>query len=90
MTTLQEYLAGTDPTNSASAFKITSVTPSSPGYTVTWQSVAGKQYQVQSTDDMGTPFAVLSGTIAAAGATTSYTDGTASGRRFYKVSLVTP
>jgi hypothetical protein len=90
MSNLQEYLAGTAANDPTSVFKISAVTPQGGGFVVTWQSVSNKTYQVQSTDDLGTPFAPLSGTITAAGATTSYTDGTAAGQRFYKVSLVVP
>jgi len=46
---LQELLAGTDPTNRASAFRITSVTPEGDGLRVTWTCVAGHTYALQGT-----------------------------------------
>ncbi|HUK84069.1 MAG TPA: glycoside hydrolase family 15 protein [Verrucomicrobiae bacterium] len=86
---LQEYMAGTDPTNSVSALRITNITRlGNGGIVVTWQSVTGKNYAVQSADSLANPFADLSGTIAAAGSGTSYTNSTAIDARFYRVRLV--
>ncbi|HUJ09094.1 MAG TPA: hypothetical protein VL171_03645 [Verrucomicrobiae bacterium] len=91
MSNLREYLAGTAANNAASVFKISAVTPQmGGGFVVAWQSVPGKTYQLQSTDDLGTPFASLGGTITASGVTTSYLDSTATGQRFYKVKLIAP
>lgn len=91
MSNLQEYLAGTAANDATSLFKISTVTSQiGGGFVVTWQSVADKTYQVQFTDDLGTSFAPLSGTIKATGPTTSYADGTAAGQRFYKVGLIAP
>jgi hypothetical protein len=47
-----EFLAGTNPTNSASSFRVLGVTRNSGNSTclVTWQSVGGIRYRVQYTD----------------------------------------
>ncbi|MCX7916349.1 MAG: hypothetical protein N3A53_08630 [Verrucomicrobiae bacterium] len=51
MSNLQEYLANTNPTNSASAFRILSVTRSGTNQTtITWSSVGGGRYRVQYSD----------------------------------------
>ena len=52
---LQEYLAGTDPTNSASAFRITSVTRTGANLLVTWTMGSGKTNALQAApgDGMG-------------------------------------
>ncbi len=90
MTNLQEFLAGTAANNAASLFQITSVTPQAVGYSVVWQSVTGKLYQVWSTGEVTNAFTLLSGTITGQVNTTSYPDLTAPGQRFYKVKLIAP
>jgi len=47
MTNTNQFLAGLDPTNSASAFRATAAPASNGGFTVTWSSVGGKTYRVQ-------------------------------------------
>ncbi len=86
-----EDIAGTDPLNGSSALKIAeSSRPSATSFTVVWSSVPGKVYRVQASADMVTPFADISGDLpATAGATTSYTDTSATGaRKFYRVRVV--
>lgn len=51
LSNLQEYLANTNPTNSASAFRILSVTRTGTNETtITWSSVGGGRYRVQYSD----------------------------------------
>jgi hypothetical protein len=47
--TLQEYLAGTDPTNGASAFRIISILPEGNDFLITWMATTNKTYVVQVT-----------------------------------------
>ncbi|MGD0651918.1 MAG: thrombospondin type 3 repeat-containing protein [Verrucomicrobiia bacterium] len=47
MSNLQEYLVGTDPTNSASVFRITSILPEGNDILITWSAVTNKSYVVQ-------------------------------------------
>jgi T5SS/PEP-CTERM-associated repeat protein len=47
MSNLQEYLAGTDPTNSASTFRIVEIAPMGDDMLLTWTTVGGKKYAVQ-------------------------------------------
>jgi hypothetical protein len=91
LSNLQEFLAGTDPTNSASIMRITSITRVGNVNTITWDSVNGKTYHLQSTDTLTGTFADVGGPdITASGPSTSTTDTTAVVGRFYRVRLVSP
>jgi GH15 family glucan-1,4-alpha-glucosidase len=91
LSNLQEFLAGTDPTNSASIMRITSITRAGNVNTITWQSVSGKSYHLQSTDTLTGTFTDVAGSdITASGPSTSTTDTTAVAGRFYRVRLVSP
>jgi len=46
---LAEFLAGTDPTNSASVFRITEIWPDDDDMFLTWTAVGGKRYVLQTT-----------------------------------------
>jgi endonuclease/exonuclease/phosphatase family metal-dependent hydrolase len=90
-TNLQEFLAGTDPTNSASAFTIISITPDVGGVTVTWNSVFGNIYQLQYKDNItDATWNNLNGDVTAGGSTASKLDDTAgvNTQRLYRVLLV--
>jgi hypothetical protein len=92
---LQEYLAGTNPTNAADALEITAYTTAPGGTTnlVTWTSVPTRFYYLQKTMDLGVPAWLDSGLglIAPDGATTTrgVTDTNAP-MRFYRVRAVRP
>jgi len=43
----QEWVAGTNPTNSLSVLKVLSLSNSSPGVKLTWQSVTNRSYYIQ-------------------------------------------
>jgi hypothetical protein len=92
MSNLQEYIAGTNPSDRNSVFKIISVTPTvGNASAVTWSSVSGKSYTTLYCDDMTTqnwqPFA--NGTLTANGASASYTDAPPAGvnQRFYRIQV---
>ena len=88
-----EEIAGTDPLSSGSVFKITGIVrPAAGSVQITWTSVPGIQYEVLATTSIGIAFSAISGPtpIPAAGATTSYTDTTSAGRKFYRIRVVTP
>jgi len=95
---LAEFLAGTNPTNSASGLHITSVAPSGNDVVITWSTAGGVTNVVQATAGDGnggysTNFTDLSGPIAITGSgdtTTNYTDvggGTNIPARYYRVRL---
>jgi PKD repeat protein len=95
---LAEFLAGTNPTNSASGLHITSVVPSGSDVVITWSTAGGTTNVVQSTAGNGnggysTNFADLSGPIVITGSgdvITNYTDtggATNVPSRYYRVRL---
>ncbi len=88
-----EQTAGTNPLNNASVFRIESIASVSTNYTVTWSSVIGKNYLVESSPDLTSTFTALSGTIPASntppGTSTSYIDTNVTGsKKFYRVKIV--
>jgi hypothetical protein len=90
-TTLQEWIAGTDPTNSLSALKMISSASGVPGVSVAWQSVGGVTYFLQrSTNLLASPiFSSLKSNIVGQVNATTYTDTTATndGPYFYRVGV---
>ncbi len=93
MSNTNEFLAGTDPTNSVSALQILSIVPQGNDLNITWRTAAGKTNAVQAgPEPAGTNFADLSGPMIIVGSdTTNYlhaggaTNGPA---QFYRVRLV--
>jgi hypothetical protein len=96
---LAELLAGTDPTNSASAFCITGVTQEGDDVRITWATAGGRTNTVQAatggTDGgYSSNFIDISGLMIITGsgdATTNFVDvggATNSPSRFYRVRLV--
>ena len=88
-----EDLSATNPLDGTSLFKIVQTTRlGASSVQLMWSSAPGKQYEVLATGDLGQPFVNISGPVpipALAGATTDYTDNSASGgAKFYKVRLV--
>ncbi len=87
-----EDIAATDPLDPASHFKIVQTTRlSASSVRVTWSSVPGRQYEVLAAGDLAQLFLNISGAspIPSGGATTEYTDNSATGgARFYKVRVV--
>ena len=87
-TNASEANAGSNPLDANSLFKVTSVISNGVSTVqITWASVPGKTYVVQSTASLHGTFTDLSGIIpASAGATTSYSDTSAgSPAKFYRV-----
>ena len=96
-TNLQEYLAGTDPTDSASAFRITAVAKESDNLRVTWMMGNGKTnaLQVSAGDGSGNfvtnNFTDLFTVTNTVGSVTNYLDlgaATNTPARYYRVRLV--
>ncbi len=91
---LQEYLAGTNPTNSASAFRIISIARQGSDIRVTWTTGGGSTNVLQSAPVMGGSYSNVSPNIMTAGngdAVTNYVDigGATNGpSRYYRVRLV--
>lgn len=75
----QEFLAGSDPTNSASSFRITSILPAGNDARITWMCGGGRTNVLQVATGIGTysnisPNIVMPGTNVT---TTNYTDASA-------------
>jgi glycosidase len=94
MSNLQEYLAGTDPTDPNSAFRITNISiVNNTDIQVTWTTAANKTNQLQSGSDPGTTsvWNNVGGITLGTGSPVSQTDpgaATNSPLLFYRVRLV--
>jgi PKD repeat protein len=96
MSNTNEFLSGTDPTNSASAFRITGIAQESDDVRVTWTMGSDKTNALQvATGDAGgsftNDFADLFTVTNTVGSVTNYLDSggaTNSPARFYRVRLV--
>jgi len=86
----QEFLSGTDPTNSGSILRVLTITRlrGSGSTTVVWSAVAGRSYVVQYKDSLDAPWANASGVLAADSASMSFTQSSSSPQRFYRVVAV--
>jgi hypothetical protein len=90
---LAEFTAGTNPTNAASVFRITSVTKETNNIRVTWKTTGGRTNVVQVTSVLTNGFTSLSSNMVIAGSgdtTTNYLDvggATNASTRFYRVFL---
>ena len=91
---LQEYLAGTNPTNAASVFHIISAAKTNLNVRVTWSTVGGHNYVLQTNGNLGAgTFADFGPVISVGGTnegTTNYLDhgaATNPSSRFYRVRL---
>lgn len=91
MSNLQEYLAGTDPTNPSSVLAVHISPPSVAGNaaTLTWPAVPGRSYQVQSTDNLDNPvWQTYSGSVVVIGSQGSITVAATQAALFYRVVCV--
>jgi len=86
-----ELLAGTDPHNPSSVFRILGIQREAGGTRIIWSTVGGKSYVLQTNASLAAPFADFSPLIAAPGAgeaTTNIVDtATNIGAGFYRVRL---
>ena len=91
---LQEYLAGTNPTNTASVFHIISAAKTNLDVRVTWSTVGGHNYVLQTNGNLGAGTFADSGPVISVGGanegTTNYLDhGAATNHSsfFYRIRL---
>jgi hypothetical protein len=89
LTNIEEMLAGTDPHVDDSAFSILSLQPNNPGILLSWQSLAGKHYQVHACEQLNGDWSPLGDEIVGNGETMTFADETADSvrTRFYRVVM---
>ena len=85
-----EYISGTVPTNSISLLKIESVTLTSGGSTITWQSAPQKRYQVWSRRDVASdPWQTIGSPVLGTDSLTQFNDVSATNSfRFYRIQAL--
>ena len=90
-TNLQEYRAGTDPTNATSALRITQAAPSGNDFIIQFNTVAGKIYAIEWQTDLTSTNAwtSLATNITGTGTSIQVTDPGAAvqPRRFYRIRV---
>jgi len=91
MSDLDEYRAGTDPTDAASLLKVTLVKEGGAHYSVEWPTVPGRRYLLQYKDDLNNPvWNNLFDPYIANSQHSSYYDETsnAAATRYYRLLIV--
>jgi hypothetical protein len=83
---LQEYLAGTDPTNPNSVFRLSAAATANSTVTLTWPAVMGKSYQIQYKTNLNDPvWLTAPGNVSVTGSQGSYLAPAATPSSFYRV-----
>jgi hypothetical protein len=87
ITDYYEILAGTDPLDANSVLRITEL--ANGNQLVVWDSVVGRNYEVQATTNLANPMQTISPPIQASGTSTFYFDATPDAtNKFYRVKLL--
>jgi len=94
LSNMQEFLAGTDPTNSASAFRIISIAREADDALITWSTAGGHTNVVQAAPDLSGSYSIVSPNIVILGGgdtMTNYLDVggmTNTPTRYYRIRLI--
>src|SRR6202011_3952994 len=86
MTNLQESIAGTDPFNAGSVFRITKTESAGGNGTVHWPSVVGKRYQLYSSTDL-TTWTAVGNLLSGIGSELTVTVAQGAGPTFFRVTV---
>jgi hypothetical protein len=90
MNNWQEWICGTDPTNSLSVLKMFAPSNTALGLALSWQSAAGRTYDLQQSDPANpTAFSSINSNIAGQADVTTFLDAGATniGSRLYRVRV---
>jgi dipeptidyl aminopeptidase/acylaminoacyl peptidase len=86
MTTLQEYLAGSDPVDYFSALRVVVAISTTNNATLTWPAAPGKNYEVQYKDDLNDPaWLHADGDVLIIGGQGRFTIPAIEPNRFYRI-----
>jgi Tol biopolymer transport system component len=86
MSNLQDYIAGTDPTNPNSVFRLSAAAPANSTISLTWPAVAGRSYQIQYKTNLDDPvWLTAPGNISVIGSQGYYLAPAAQSHSFYRV-----
>ena len=86
-----EDRAGTDPMDQASVFRVRSIThEGGANYRITWDSVPGKQYQLEANNTVSGAYTPVSGVITATGSSTNEVVTGSGSYQFFQVRLIEP
>ncbi len=85
---LQEYLAGTDPTNPNSVFRLLAAAPANSTVSLTWPAAPGRNYQIQYKTNLNDPvWLPAPGSISVAGSQGNYAAPAAQSNIFYRALI---
>ena len=88
MSNLQDYIAGTDPTNANSVFRLSAAAPANSTISLTWPAVMGRSYQIQYKTNLDDPvWLTAPGNISVIGSQGYYLAPAAQSNSFYRVSV---
>jgi len=88
MLTWQEYIAGTDPTNRASCFRVTRVDSSGPLRIMQWLSTSERLYHLYAATNLEAEFAVVTTNLPATPPVNTFVDDRGEGSvKFYRVGV---
>jgi hypothetical protein len=88
MTNLEEYRAGTNPTDIGSRFALNG-SNSAANVVLKWPSVAGKSYRLESSSALnGAPWTIVEDAIPGTGGIVQRTQTFDGGARFFRVHIV--
>lgn len=93
LSNLQEWVAGTSPLDSQSAFRFISVSPEDqPGLIVRWASAEGRQYTLLRSADLFERYSVIQSNLVATPPVNTFRDALpdSSGTWFYKLRIENP
>ena len=91
MNNWQEWIAGTNPTNAASALRMLSLSNTASGISASWSGVTGRYYSLERATNLGDApaFGLVRRNLTGSDGSTSFTDTnvTGSGPFFYRVRV---